>query len=104
MVGRSWVTSAAVVLIGLSAVTAAGGRHGRWALFVQRYGWRAYALPILSVVTVVALVQSTDTTASAREITRADAGHIVTRGGRLRRVPLVRPRPRRDPVGSKWRG
>ena len=34
--------------------TSAGSR---WRGFVRRYGWRAYALPVLAIVTVVALVQ-----------------------------------------------
>ena len=31
---------------------------GRWRRFVRRYGWRAYALPLLAVITVAALVSS----------------------------------------------
>src|SRR5690349_9382505 len=31
---------------------------GRWRRFVRRYGWRAYALPVLVVITVAALVSS----------------------------------------------
>ncbi|WP_375479343.1 L,D-transpeptidase [uncultured Jatrophihabitans sp.] len=38
-------------------------RGGRWARFVRRYGWRAYALPILSAITVLALVHDTPTAA-----------------------------------------
>ncbi len=34
-----------------------GGRGGnRWRAFAGRYGWRAYALPLLAVVTVLAIV------------------------------------------------
>jgi lipoprotein-anchoring transpeptidase ErfK/SrfK len=40
-------------------------RGGRWAQFVRRYGWRAYALPVLSAITVVALMHDTPTTAPA---------------------------------------
>src|SRR5579875_602639 len=38
----------------------AGGsrRRSGWSRFVGQYGWRAYALPILSVVTVAALVHA----------------------------------------------
>jgi hypothetical protein len=32
------------------------GQVGRFALFVQRYGWRAYAIPLLTVATIVTLV------------------------------------------------
>lgn len=38
---------------------APGRLRGGIAGFVQRYGWRAYALPVLVVVTVVALMKST---------------------------------------------
>jgi hypothetical protein len=31
-------------------------RGGRWRRFVHRYGWRAYALPLLSAVTVAAIL------------------------------------------------
>ncbi len=41
------------------------GRRGWGARFVHLYGWRAYALPILSVVTVAALFRSTPATVSA---------------------------------------
>lgn len=34
----------------------AGGGGSRWRAFAGRYGWRAYALPLLAVVTVLALV------------------------------------------------
>ena len=30
---------------------------GRWRLFVRRYGWRAYALPILAAITIATLVR-----------------------------------------------
>jgi len=32
------------------------GGAGRWRAFAGRYGWRAYALPLLALVTVLALV------------------------------------------------
>jgi len=32
----------------------------RWSRFASRYGWRAYALPLLAVVTVLALVTTTN--------------------------------------------
>ncbi len=32
------------------------GPHGRWTRFAARWGWRAYAVPVLAVVTVLALV------------------------------------------------
>lgn len=31
-------------------------RGGRWAVFVRRHGWRAYAVPVLGVITIAALV------------------------------------------------
>ncbi len=33
-------------------------RQSRWRRFVRRYGWRAYAIPLLAVVTVAALMTS----------------------------------------------
>lgn len=55
------------------------GRHaprrtlaGAWRGFVHRYGWRAYALPVLVVVTVVALLSTADVT---RHHPAAPAGH-----------------------------
>jgi hypothetical protein len=39
-----------------------GGRPpGRWRRFVLRYGWRAYAVPLLTLVTLVALVDAART-------------------------------------------
>ncbi|MDQ1741781.1 MAG: hypothetical protein QOE23_120 [Pseudonocardiales bacterium] len=35
---------------------AAGPGGGRWRAFAGRYGWRAYALPLLTVVTVLAVL------------------------------------------------
>ena len=40
----------------------AGGRPpGRWRRFVRRYGWRAYAVPLLALATVVVLVDAART-------------------------------------------
>jgi YVTN family beta-propeller protein len=49
----------------------ARGRHrrGAWALFVRRYGWRAYALPFLIVVTVAVALQTANRKWSARPAT-----------------------------------
>jgi Protein of unknown function (DUF3152) len=44
--------------------------------FVSAYGWRAYALPILSVVTVVVLYQAFASTNSTQPVTAADAGGV----------------------------
>lgn len=33
-----------------------GGPHGRWTRFAARWGWRAYAVPVLAVLTVLTLV------------------------------------------------
>lgn len=48
---------------------------GRWSLFVRRFGWRACALPLLSVVTVATLVkpQPDDEQARGRPATDAPA-------------------------------
>jgi lipoprotein-anchoring transpeptidase ErfK/SrfK len=45
----------------------------RWRTFVLRYGWRAYAIPILAVVTVVALTQSDPAGARSTHGVSADA-------------------------------
>lgn len=42
---------------------AAPVRRGGWRGFVDRYGWRAYALPILTVATIGALVHGSSGTA-----------------------------------------
>jgi lipoprotein-anchoring transpeptidase ErfK/SrfK len=46
---------------------------GRWAGFVRRYGWRAYAVPVLAVVTVAVLV---------RPVTSSPATHAAARPAR----------------------
>lgn len=46
-------------------------RAPRWTRLVQRYGWRAYAVPILSVITVAALVHDTSATGTTHSTTRA---------------------------------
>jgi lipoprotein-anchoring transpeptidase ErfK/SrfK len=51
---------------------------------VQRYGWRAYALPILSVVTVAALVQHDPGSAAAKRSPWAAGGHKVAPTAPLR--------------------
>lgn len=38
----------------------------RWRTFARRYGWRAYALPILAAITVVTLVQGLPASAEHR--------------------------------------
>jgi hypothetical protein len=57
--------------------------RGRWRSFVNRYGWRAYALPLLAVITVLALF-STNSPSAVRQVLGdggGDAGnHNVTNG------------------------
>lgn len=59
---------------------AAPGRHVApgpetgWARFVQRHGWRAYALPLLSVITVVVLVSGNGPTTVAAATGAAPTG------------------------------
>lgn len=48
------------------------GVPGGWHDFTTRYGWRAYALPILLVITVVALLSTTDV---PKKITGAEHKH-----------------------------
>ena len=58
-------------------------RHGQvrasgWASFVRRYGWRAYALPALSVITVAALVHGTGSSTSGRSLTTGHRASIAS--------------------------
>jgi Protein of unknown function (DUF3152) len=46
-------------------------RPGRLRRFVQRYGWRAYAVPLLTIATIAVLV---DLTLAPGATTRADSG------------------------------
>jgi len=46
-------------------------RRRGWAGFVQRYGWRAYALPVLALVTVFALIHTGSPAAVRRAVDRA---------------------------------
>lgn len=52
-------------------------RHG-WAGFVDQYGWRAYALPILSVVTVAALVRGSSSPPAGHPGTAVADGRSTT--------------------------
>ncbi|MBE7189796.1 L,D-transpeptidase [Jatrophihabitans endophyticus] len=56
----------------------------RWRSFALRYGWRAYALPILTVVTVAALVRGLPATATPhRHVAAAPpTGHHTTVEGK----------------------
>ena len=54
--------------------------------FVERYGWRAYALPVLAVVTILALVRP----AEARHLDTA-AAHSAGSRNAPRFHPLVAP-------------
>jgi hypothetical protein len=58
--------------------------HG-WAGFVHRYGWRAYAVPILAVITVVALFSET-TSRPARARVAAAGTSAHHHGGTLEGV------------------
>jgi hypothetical protein len=60
--------------------------------FVRRYGWRAYALPILVIVSVVALF----TTTSSSPKPAADPGPLTTASGH----PAPSPTPDQSPGGS----
>lgn len=53
---------------------------GSWRTFVSRYGWRAYALPILAVITVSTLVRGVPAAAEHRP--SATAGTRVQVEGR----------------------
>lgn len=48
---------------------------GAWLRFARRYGWRAYALPILTVITVAALLQHSPG-APARQPPAAGPVHV----------------------------
>ncbi len=67
----------------------ARGPATRWRHFARRYGWRAYAVPILGVVTVVALLHDSPSSGSAP----AAQGHrgTVTVEGRSAQDANYRP-------------
>ena len=58
-----------VVVTGRTRSRSGGGGGGRFRRFVTRWGWRAYAIPLLALVTVVTLVdlavRGADTTGTA---------------------------------------
>jgi lipoprotein-anchoring transpeptidase ErfK/SrfK len=60
------------------------GRHATpdrrsWRGFVRRYGWRAYALPILALVTIGAIVRGVPTTSSPVHVRAAAELHTAHR-------------------------
>jgi lipoprotein-anchoring transpeptidase ErfK/SrfK len=58
----------------------AARRMGRWSSFVRIYGWRAYALVALSVLTIVAIVHTTTSPADDKRVTvegKAQAGFVA---------------------------
>ncbi len=64
------------VRFGASSPRSSGGRRppGRPTLlrtFVRRWGWRAYAIPVLAVITVVALLTSSATSTSTSTAAKA---------------------------------
>ena len=78
--------------------TASRARAGaRWRAFAGRYGWRAYALPLLSVVTVLAVVNM----GSHRDEPQPGAGGRSRAGAPPARRPPRRhaPRPARPAAG-----
>ena len=74
----------------------ARGPAARWRHFARRYGWRAYAVPILGVVTVVALLHDSPSSGS----TPAAQGHrgTVTVEGRSAQDANYRPGDTPAPV------
>jgi hypothetical protein len=56
--------------------TTVGRRRGRLAAFVHRYGWRAYAIPVLTLATIAVLVDLALT--SPREPTGGATGAAAT--------------------------
>ncbi|WP_324274164.1 hypothetical protein [Blastococcus brunescens] len=78
----------------------ARARPGRFRGFVLRYGWRAYAVPLLAIATIVVLTDLALTT----------PGVPTGSTGRLRRRACPRPPPRRPsnpprprPRRATWR-
>ena len=72
-----------------------GARPGRIARFVHRYGWRAYAIPLLALATVIALVDlalSVPTTAPDATTTSRSA------------APTQEPAPSSDAVPAPAEG
>lgn len=61
-------------------------RRSGWSAFVDRYGWRAYALPVLSVVTVAALMRGTGSPGHSQS---TQSRHVADRPAD---VPIAAPR------------
>ena len=73
-----------------------GPRPGRIARFVRRYGWRAYAVPLLTVATLIALVDL----ALNLPATPSDAASVVPSQQSETPTPTARP----DPVPAPAEG
>ena len=67
-----------VVVTGRTRSRGTGGGGGRFRRFVTRWGWRAYAIPLLALATVVTLVDLTvDDTGSSGTATAAPAPSVA---------------------------
>jgi hypothetical protein len=70
-------------------------RPGRIARFVRRYGWRAYAIPLLTVATSIALVDL----ALTAPVTTSDAASVVPT--EQSETPVQLPLPDPDPAPAE---
>ena len=68
------------------------GRPGRVRRFVLRYGWRAYAVPLLTIATIAVLLDlalTAPATRSAASGGRRRAGHVARRPRPSRACPTA---------------
>jgi hypothetical protein len=72
------------------AVPARGGWLRR---FVRRHGWRAYALPLLTVATIVTLVDVVSSPPEGQAVPAAQGGAVATSA-----APVSTPTPRSAPA------
>ncbi len=73
-------------------------RPGRIARFVQRFGWRAYAVPLLTVATLIALVDVALTAPDAASNAASNIGVETSPSARLSTIPAPLPDPEPAPA------
>jgi lipoprotein-anchoring transpeptidase ErfK/SrfK len=61
-------------------------RRRGWRRFVARYGWRAYALPLLSIITIAALTHTASSNAKTASGSGSGARHTTAHTGRSTQV------------------
>jgi hypothetical protein len=81
----------------------AAPRPGRIARFVQRYGWRAYAVPLLTLATLIALVDLALTAPDAATDAASDAASTIAaeRSPAARQSEIPAPLPDPEPAPAQ---